>query len=464
VWIWTADAEFVRVGPHDLWVNRVAVSPDGRRAVTAGEDRIARVWNLRTGRSVPLIGHNRAIGSVDFSPDGRLVVSGSEDGSVRVWDPRTGRTLAELRGHAGSVEAEFAAVERIVTQGGDDETGRVWNLNLRNLPVAADAAVFGLSDVGVLDAAFSADGRQIVTAGGDQRAVLWDAATGERKRAITVATPSSYDGAQDTAALFSPDGRTLLLSTADGPTRIVDLAGGGSRVKRYGSSSSEIGAWWFPPVFDPTGRFVVTARARSEPARLLDARTGRRLGSLPGTSGIQAPAFSADGRHLVAIDSPEEGADETVSVLAVPSLRIEAELRPPPGRAVLDGASLSSDGRVAAIFGLDRAELWDVAAQRRRVVLTGHDGGVNAATFSPGDRFVVTAGTDGTARVWETSNGHPVAVLSGHSDDVATVAFSPDGRRVVTGSLDGSALIQECPACRSADELAAIAGDMSSAP
>jgi WD40 repeat protein len=46
--------------------------------------------------------------------------------------------------------------------------------------------------------------------------------------------------------------------------------------------------------------------------------------------------------------------------------------------------------------------------------LTGHQGSVNSASFSPDGKLIVTAGTDGTARVWDTS-GKQVVELRGHS-------------------------------------------------
>lgn len=61
-------------------------SPDGTRILTGSEDRVARIWDARTGVCVAeLKGHLHEIRSAAFSPDGKCIGTGSLDRTARLW-------------------------------------------------------------------------------------------------------------------------------------------------------------------------------------------------------------------------------------------------------------------------------------------------------------------------------------------------------------------------------------------
>lgn len=65
-----------------------------------------------------------------------------------------------------------------------------------------------------------------------------------------------------------------------------------------------------------------------------------------------------------------------------------------------------------------------------------HDGGVNAATFSPDGRWMATGAEDGSARLWLVSDGRAIARMR-HEAPVTAVAFSPDASLIAIGGRDG---------------------------
>jgi len=75
----------------------MAFWPDGQRAVTGHFDGTARIWDLRSGESRALAGHQGPVIWVAFSPDGKHVLTASQDGTVRLWPDDLPEDPRELR-------------------------------------------------------------------------------------------------------------------------------------------------------------------------------------------------------------------------------------------------------------------------------------------------------------------------------------------------------------------------------
>ena len=79
----------------------MAVTADGKLAVSASEDNTLKVWDLETGRALrTLEGHSDSVSGVAVTADGKRAVSASGDKTLKVWDLETGRALRTLEGHS----------------------------------------------------------------------------------------------------------------------------------------------------------------------------------------------------------------------------------------------------------------------------------------------------------------------------------------------------------------------------
>jgi WD40 repeat protein len=76
----------------------VAVTRDGRYAVSGSWDCTLGVWDLRGGDEPRFLsGHSDRVFAVAVTPDAHYAVSGSQDRTLRVWNLRTGQCVGIMR-------------------------------------------------------------------------------------------------------------------------------------------------------------------------------------------------------------------------------------------------------------------------------------------------------------------------------------------------------------------------------
>lgn len=84
---------------HSEWVScvRFPPTPNAPVIVSAGWDKVVKVWNLNNCRlKNNLVGHNGYLNTVTVSPDGSLCASGGKDGVAMLWDLSEGKRLYVL--------------------------------------------------------------------------------------------------------------------------------------------------------------------------------------------------------------------------------------------------------------------------------------------------------------------------------------------------------------------------------
>jgi WD40 repeat protein len=472
--------------PHEGPKSLPALSPDGSRAATLLPQNAVGLWDTATGRPVggPLP-HPRPIGDLAFSPDGRalLTAAGPE---VRLWDAATGTPLGPpLRAEYDVSGAEFSGDGRRFLTAGKSEV-QVWSVAVPGRPVAGVAGFEGE----IKAAAFSPDGRTILTQSYRQKAVvahLWDAATGAARGG-----PLACAGSV-TAAAFHPEGQTLLTAAWDWKEKATNVelwsVATGARVGAPGREPGRVDGLkfrpdgraalvvggsnsWLRPVpvtespafaqfladfrggvplahqapitaaaFSRDGRLVLTG-GKDFTAQLWDAATGQRIGaSLEHQGSVTAVALGADGGTL--LTGCEDGHARLWDLrLGKPA---DVSLADPVARGQLpalaeDGPAVpltfSPDGRfLLRICGAgSEARLFEVATGRPIGPPLAHQGGITAVAFRGDGGAVATASADRTARLWDTATGRPIGEPLAHASQVHAVAFSPDGGTLLTGS------------------------------
>ncbi|MHC4405351.1 MAG: WD40 repeat domain-containing serine/threonine protein kinase, partial [Planctomycetota bacterium] len=135
IWMWDVESRQVlrRFRGHTGIVERVALSPDGRRALTASYDRTVRLWDVESGEEICCLrGHTANLSGVVFHPDGRHALSTGHypDGTMRLWDLETGTEICAVGAHSKGVRSVAVSPDgRYAISGGKgDGAVRLWQL------------------------------------------------------------------------------------------------------------------------------------------------------------------------------------------------------------------------------------------------------------------------------------------------------------------------------------------------
>ncbi len=276
----------------------------------------------------------------------------------------------------------------------------------------------------IFDAAFSPDGRRVITAGAQRDAVMWDVNAGE-----AISPKLHHDGSVHQVS-FSADGARVLTASADGLARIWNVADGRELCRSPKHGGEVVGA-----EFSRDGRRFCTASVDGT-ARIFDAATARELvPALKHPGGVWHATFSPDGRYVLTVagDAARLWDAETGKNVG-PPLRHDGPVL---------NASFSPDGQRLVTAGQDRrARVWNLTARGAEPGPSlMHQQAVVYAIFSPDGKRVATASEDGSAQLWFADSGKPASQPLRHRERVNQVAFAPDGRYVATASSDNTVLV-----------------------
>jgi eukaryotic-like serine/threonine-protein kinase len=371
-----------------------AFSADGKTLVTAGSDHICRLWDVATGQSIgvplqhpyevlgaafssdgrrlltrttwdvriwqtaqprPVLRVGKCVTSVALSPDGRTILTGcanlaplglispwSQRGEVRLWDAATGEPLtAPVPQKEMVVSVAFSPDGRRFLTGSfrlDEGAGEVqiWDTaTMKRVGPPIELAH------GALAVAYSPDGSSFAAGSMDNKARVWDAATGKLLRTFEHTNWVAF-------LLYRPDGLALLTGCRDDYARIWDLTTDRRVLQEFHNGTIVAGA-----AFSPDGRTLLIGGG-DRIARQWDLQTGKPVGkTFQHDNWIRPVAYSPD------------------------------------GSLVLTGS------------GDMTARVWDVESGRPIGPPLRHSDWVLAAVFSPDGKTIVTGSKDGTARLWD---------------------------------------------------------------
>lgn len=229
------------------------------------------------------------------------------------------------------------------------------------------------------------------------------------------------------SAAYSNDGKYILTTSQDGTARLWDLTKESSIVlRKYTSGITSA-------VFSPDGAHVLTTGSDQgqDGVAELWKLDGTQTAACTGHTGVVTEGgFSPDGALIVTT-----GQDKTARLWkedCTPVVSLTGHTN-----AVTTAIYSPDRTRLLTLSTGATAWLW-MPDGSSVATLTGHTQPILDASFNPDGSRIITASADGTARIW-LADGTPVITLEGHTGDVFSAIFSPSGQMVLTSSADGTA-------------------------
>ena len=190
-------------------------SQDGRTMWTAIYGEMEHVLRIRMGRKLHTLNELPEVLALAFSPDGQTVLTGDTDKMARLWDLKTGSELRTFAGHTAGVNTvAFSPGGQVALTGSADGTAKLWDIGITPAKtITSDVYTSKFSAIG-----FSPDGKVALTGSADGKAKLWDLSTGNE-----LLTFKEQHTSKVSAVAFSPNGRMALTVSNDGRLKTWDI-------------------------------------------------------------------------------------------------------------------------------------------------------------------------------------------------------------------------------------------------
>jgi len=417
------------IAPAATSLNGVAFLPDGKGIVTAGADKIVRLWNPVDGAEVRQFpGHTDVVTSIAVTHDGTQVLAGSVDKTVRIWSTADAAAVATLTQTAAVRSLALSADSSRLAVTGDDGLVRVWDMATGQSLQRFDGHVGAVGAV-----SFGADSTSFVTGGADKAANIWSIAAqrvlvageGPVKQATFVSDGSRFAAVVGDAALVR------VWNQADDV--VTDLAAGAMPLSSL--------------AVDPDGSILAAGSADKNVYQWTLA-DGKPAEPIQTPAAITQLAF-AQSTTLPLAEKPRYellvgGADNRVRVFEVGSNRRLEEF--PTAVPVNVLTPIANSRKVVTVAAANAGAVHERSLLQ---LVDAHVDGVSDLVHSPDGKQLFSGGADGLVRIWYTETAVQIRTLAATTPvpaaaaadatepakpTVTSVAITADGKRLISST------------------------------
>ncbi|MCL2347778.1 MAG: protein kinase [Planctomycetaceae bacterium] len=450
---------------HEGEVHAAYTTPDGRFAVTGGNDRTVRFWMLESQQCVRTFrGGEGDIKAIYVSRDRQFTLSLADGVVLKMWDTdllfNKSKQLhapmmlclvasleeltqkqqelagmcnrAKMSAAAGDIADAIRCIEKAKTiNGWETVKGEInqWELfgrfSIRS-QVEETLCKSTFPDHGdvVSSVAISYDGNTAVSAGRDHDILVWNLLNGHCEGVLS----GHYDWVR--AVDLTSDGRFAVSGSWDLSLRLWNVATK-ETIRKFDEKIRSVNS----VIFSPNARTVAASTALGH-VYLIDPVTGKTLQSWVAHEGsANSVRFSRDGRYLVTGGDDGKVRIWDMTDKKLRSFEIAENISPItavwPTTTLSRIAAASRDG-VIRWFGVGRKP------EKSLFEWKGHLAAITSLVMTPDDRWIISGSKDKTVRIWDVKTQKTAKSLVLHTGSVTDIALDLSASRLLSAGEDGT--------------------------
>lgn len=158
-------------------IRDIRVANDGQYLLIGKANGRVEHITLSTGRRLEFLGHQEKVNSVDMLPNGRIAISGGNDFVAYVWDTKTGQVIYRFNHPTRVSKVALDSKGRFAFTADSRKSANIWDLKTGKL---ISKLIYTQRQEIFSSVRFSPNGKYLLTGSPSRTVSLWDVKTGKR--------------------------------------------------------------------------------------------------------------------------------------------------------------------------------------------------------------------------------------------------------------------------------------------